>query len=358
MKTINKFIILITLLAGYSCTEDNITEAGNTILDYDIPQVPVTSNYLVGSIYHRFGRLDRVVEAPSIGIYNGNLGDPIVYEEHVKQAQTAGIDFFVFEMRSSYNIAQYDQDVSFMDGLLTAPNANDINFAIRYNFGSMSLNNNNRIERKNLVAKFIDDFTKMTPYFQKSNYMSVDNKKVVYITNAFNLFSDDNSALYQQMRTELRNLGFELFIIGEQLEWTPTLRFDFRFVNAVDAVTHKTYALINVNEYDRFNTFHKFTDIAFNIHKDIWSNHNIEYIPTISPSINVRLQNPGSPTFIIEKKSQWFRDFCNIARRTTGTNRIVILDSFNNWNNDTQVETAESYGEDYLKIVREEFKAN
>ena len=30
----------------------------------------------------------------------------------------------------------------------------------------------------------------------------------------------------------------------------------------------------------------------------------------------------------------------------------------NNWNNDTQVEASVSYGEDYLKIVREEFKTN
>lgn len=358
MKAINKFLSLLIVLSIFSCTEDDITEPGNSILDYDIPQIPVTSDYMVGSRYVRFGRLGSVVETPSIGIYNGNLGDPIVYEEHVKQAKTAGIDFFIFEMRSSNNISQYNQDISFINGLLTSSNANELKFAISYNFANMNLNNNNRIEGRNLVSKFIEDFKLMIPYFEKSNYMSVDGKKLVYITNAFNLFSNDNAALYQKMRAELRSLGFELFIIGDQQEWTPTLRFDFRFVNAVDAVTHKTYALINVNQYDVLNTFHKFTDIAFNYHKETWSKYNIEYVPTISPSINIRLQNPGSPTFIIEKNVQWFRDFCNVARRATGSSKLIILDSFNNWNNDTQVEASESYGEDYLKIVREEFKTN
>ena len=46
------------------------------------------------------------------------------------------------------------------------------------------------------------------------------------------------------------------------------------------------------------------------------------------------------------------------TRRATGSSKLIILDSFNNWNNDTQVEASESYGEDYLKIVREEFKTN
>lgn len=358
MKAINKFLSLLIVLSIFSCTEDDITEPGNTILDYDIPQVPVTSDYLVGSRYLRYGRLGSVVETPSIGVYDGNLGGPLIYEEHVKQAKTAGIDFFIFEMRSSNNIAQYNQDISFINGLLTSSNANELKFAISYNFASMNLNNNSRIEGRNLVPKFIEDFKLMIPYFEKTNYMSVDGKKVVYITNAFNLFSNDNAALYQQMRAELRSLGFELFIIGDQQEWTPTLRFDFRFVNAVDAVTHKTYALINVNQYDVLNTFHKFTDIAFNYHKETWSKYNIEYVPTISPSINIRLQNQGSPTFIIEKNAQWFRDFCNIARRATGGSKLIILDSFNNWNNDTQVEASESYGEDYLKIVREEFKTD
>ncbi len=358
MKTINKLIAFILFFSIFSCTEDNIVEGGNTILDYEIPQVEVTSDYSVGARYSRFTRSNNVVEEPIIGIYNGTVGDPVVYEEHVIQAQTAGIDFFIFEMRSSNNAGLNTQDIDFIDGLLSAPNATDVNFAISYNFGNMGLNNNNRIESAGLVPTFIEDFKLMIPYFEQSNYMKVDGKNLVYIFNAHQLHSDDNAALYQQMRAELNSLGFELFIIGEQIEWTPTLRFDFRFINGVDAVTHKTYALINVNQYDRLITFDKFTDIAFNYHKETWQNYNIEYIPTVSPSMNTKLQNPGSPTYVIDKDPLWFRDFCNIARRASGASKIVILDSFNNWNFGTQVESADTYGDEYLQIIREEFKVN
>jgi hypothetical protein len=359
MKTINKILVFTAfLLIFFSCTEDNITRAGDSMFDYDIPNVPVTSDYVVGAKYSRFVRNRRVVEEPSIGVYPADRGDPVVYEQHVNQAQTAGIDFFIFEMRSSNNQGQYNQDITFIDGLLSAPNANDVNFAIRYNFDNMGLNNNNRIEARGLVDKFIDDFKLMIPYFEKPNYTKVDGKNLVYVFNAHNLFSDDNVALYQQMRTELSALGFELFIIGEQVEWTPPLRYDFRFVNAVDAVAHKSYALINVNQFDQKEQFHKVIDIAFEYHKETFASVNLEYIPTVSPSQNFKLQNPNHPSFVIEKDAAWFRDFCNVARRVSGNSKIILLDSFNDWNFGTQIESADTYGEDYLQILREEFKVN
>ena len=59
----------------------------------------------------------------------------------------------------------------------------NVNFAISYDFRNMNLNNNNRIESRNLVGKFIKDFRLMIPYFEKPNYTKVDGKNLVYILN-------------------------------------------------------------------------------------------------------------------------------------------------------------------------------
>ncbi len=361
MKIFNKHNLLLFisfLIVFFSCTEDDIVTGEGGLLDYTIPIEPVVSDYTVGAQYTTFGRRNTVPEEPSIGIYNGNIGDPAVYEEHVKQAQTAGIDFFIFNFRSANNQAQNDQDVTFINGLQSATNAQDIKFALSYNFGNMGLNNNSRIEARGLVQRFIDDFKLMIPYFNQPNYMKVDGKNVVYLLNSHNLHSDDNAALYQQMRAELSGLGVELYLIGMQNDWSPTLRFDFRFVNGVDAVTHNTYATINRNFYDRLEQFHKLVDLAFQYHKETWLDYNIEYIPTISPSINISIINPGSNLFVIDKKENWFRDFCNVARRASGTNKIILIDSFNDWNRGTQIESANTYSDQYLNIVKEEFKTN
>ena len=328
------------------------------ILNNEIPIEPVASDYLVGAQYSRFVRRSTVPEEPSIGIYNGNIADPFVYEQHVNQANTAGIDFFIFQFRSANNSNANNQDATFINDLQTASNSQDLNFALSYNFGNMGLNNNNRIEDRGLVQRFVDDFKLMIPFFDQPNYMKINGKNVVYMFNSFNLHSNDNAALYQLMRDELSAMGVELYLIGMQPQWTPTLRFDFRFVNGIDAVTHTPYAIINQNDYDRYTFFHRIVNLAWEYHKETWLNYNIEYIPTIAPSVNLKLINSGSPTYVIDKNEEWFRAHCNVARRAVGSNRIVLLDSFNDWNRGTQVESADTYADEFLNILREEFKVN
>jgi len=345
-------------LISFSCTEDDVVTGEDGILNYTIPNVPVTSDYIVGAQYLTFGRRNTVPEEPSIGVYNGSIGDPVVYEQHVNQAKTAGIDFFIFRYRSANNQNQNNADTRFIDGLQAASNAQDVNFALSYNFGNMGLNNNNRIEDRGLVQRFIDDFKLMIPYFDQPNYMKVDGKNIVYLFNSHNLHANDNAALYQQMRAQLSDLGIELYLIGMQNDWSPTLRFDFRFIGGVDAVTHNTYATINVNAHDRVVNFHKFVDIAWEYHKKTWLDYNIEYVPTISPSINLKIVNSGSNITVFDKDEEWFRGFSNVARRVAGANKIVLIDSFNDWNRGTQLESADTYGEDFLEILREEFKVN
>lgn len=358
MKKLNLLLLISVLLVSFSCTEDDIVTGEDGILNYTIPNEPAEINYIVGAQYITAGIRSTVPEEPSIGIYNGNIGDPTVYEQHVNQAQTAGIDFFIFRFRSANNGTQNSNDINFINGLQSAPNAQDVNFALSYNFGSMRLGNGNRIEQKGLVQTFIDDFKLMIPFFNQSNYMKVDGKNIVYLFNSHVLHSDDNSALYQQMRSELSSLGVELYLIGMQNDWTPTLRYDFRFVNGVDAVTHNTYATINRNFYDRIINFEKFVDIAWQYHKETWLDYGIEYIPTISPSINLKIINPGININVFDKEETWFREFSNLARRASGKNKIVLIDSFNDWNRGTQLESANTYGDQFLQIVKEEFKVN
>jgi hypothetical protein len=71
------------------------------------------------------------------------------------------------------------------------------------------------------------------------------------MAGSHNLYANDSEALYQQLRSQMSGLGVELYLIGEQTDWTPPLRYSMRFVNAVDAVTHRTYLDIEKIEYDR-----------------------------------------------------------------------------------------------------------
>jgi len=78
----------------------------------------------------------------------------------------------------------------------------------------------------------------------------------------------------------------------------------------------------------------------------------------LSTHINLKIINSGSNIHVFEKNESWFRGFSNLARRVSGASKIVLVDSFNDWNRGTQLESADTYGEDFLQILKEEFKVN
>jgi hypothetical protein len=395
MKIFKNSALLMVGLLFFSCTEDKailLDDVDDSIKNYQIPKAPVNTNYTVGAIYTRYVPNPSItlVDSPSFGVFNEGTGNASTYSEHVKQAQTAGIDFFIFNLRCSVrsNITDYVQsanpeyttDKNYIDKLQTAPNAGDMKFAFSYNFESFRLRKDFfptfYIEKLNLVNAFIKDFELMIPYFEKSNYMIINDKgvdkAVVYINNSHNLFSEDNRALYKKLRDDLRAKmkmssnpklqNLELYLIGMQPEWTPPLRYlgekeNNRFEGCVDALTITNYANINRGFTERRNYFHNYIDQAWSYHKETLAKYNVEFVPTISPSYNaVNDNNYDFPKKIF--KEDWFKANCNIARRASGTNKLVIIDSFNNWNLDTQIESATSYGDMYLKILKSEFKVN
>jgi len=352
----NKYIFIVLLgLLAFSCEDDTPT-IDDHFLNYTIEDEPPEQDFIVGAHYRSFTWDNDIKETPVAGKYESERGDPTAYQEHVDWATTAGIDYFMFRLRSNNIAEEHEADISFIDTLQLASNAGNINFAINYDFSSMNLSDNNRIEAAGLVATFLDDFNRMKPYFQMSNYMKIDGKCVVMIKDAFELHSDDNVALYQQLRSQMSSAGIDLFIIGTQPCWTPPARYDFRFVGCVDAVTHDTYIEISIYDYDRYQLFHNIVDQAHTYSAEKFTEYGLEYGVTISPSWNPFLTDPAAREVKVEKDIEWFTIYCNVAKRGSTDAHLVFIDSFNDWNYDTQIEPAQSYGQDYLTLIRAQFK--
>lgn len=373
MKNIKYTFALLIVALFISCTEDDVaTDSGDLYLDHQVPNIPVTSDYQVGAHYYKINVLNREADPtiqPTIGLYNLNPppDQQTIYAQHLEQAKTAGIDFFLYDFRSAAFNSGNTQigDIRFLDSLQATPGADEIKMALSYNFGGttvgMELSNNNRIEDAGHVQTFIDDFKEMIPFFDRTNYMKIGNANVVYITNGQNLHSEDNVQLYQDLRTELLAEGHDLYIIGSQPQWTPPLKWDFRFKGCVDALTHLSYIRVNRNTYDRFLYFHTITDLALQYHKERLDDFEIEYIPTISPSVDLSFNsnvNDDDNLYVIPKEVEFFKKTCNVARNASGNNKLILIDSFNNWNVDTQIESDNANEDTYLKIVKEEFKVN
>lgn len=356
-----KYITILTIgLVAFACSDptDDYPTPEDHYLNEPIPQVAVESDYIVGSPYVSFQWNSNVPETPSAGMYDSEFGDPAAYAMHVEQATNGGIDYFFFGLRSAEDAAGNAADKAFIANLQSASNASSMNFALTYNFNALGLSDGNRIEDAGKVDELLLDFELMLPYMNQANYMRIDGKAVVQIQSADNLYANDNAAVYDQLRAHMSGLGQELYIIGAQRPWSPPARYDFRFIGGVDAVTGVNYAQLSRSRYDRWILFHKTTELSWSYSRDWFAEVGLEYIPNIVPSINPQIRNGGSSDYPIEKDPQWFSDMCNVARVAAGTHQLVILDSFNNWNFGTQIEASTSYGEDYLTILRSEFKVN
>ncbi|MFY0653484.1 MAG: glycoside hydrolase family 99-like domain-containing protein [Cyclobacteriaceae bacterium] len=357
MEKIRYILFSMVGVLLFACDSFEPPTPDDHFLNYEIPEVAVEQDFVVGAYYNSFTWDTDLTEVPAAGQYESQLGDPTAYNTHITDASTGGIDYFIFNLRSAVDQAQFSTDSAFIATLHTASNAGQMNFALSYNFGAMNLADGRRIEGEGYVDDMIADFELMENFFNQPNYMKVDGKNVVLINGAHNLHSDDNVALMAQLRAAVSS---ELYIIGRQTQWTPPLRYDFRFVDAVDAVSHESYVrgLTVGTHYSRYSLFHQVVDQALTYSQETLQDHGLDYVPQISPSFNETYTKSNTRLLVTEKDPEFFKTFCNIAKRSSSANRMVIVDSFNNWNFDMQLEPSQNYSNEYLQILRSEFKVN
>jgi len=375
-KYIYRYGCMILFLSAIfsSCKKAAAPTAADNFLNYTIPEVPVTQNYVVGAFYTNFGSTFPTgsIQIPTVGKYSfpGGTPTPAVMQAQIDQASVAKLDYFVFSLRSpTQDNGNFKTDSNTIVSFLAAPNSANINFAVSYNLstGSLGITNSggttgNGVTLETNAAKllgFYNDIKRLSYWMTKSNYQKVNGKYLLIINNAQDLNSNDNVALYKQVRANLTALGFDLYIVGMQAQWSPPQRYYYRFQNCVDAMYEASMGNIN-NDTDRAFEFAPFCDQNFAYWKQMIESWNMEFIPCIQPAYNNQVGNAGSTTlsFVRTNDGSFYRTFTNIAKRNASKSRLIFVDSFNNYSLDTQIESTQAYGNTFLDITRTEFKTN
>ncbi len=368
MKRVNILLAAAAFLLLNACKKD-ITgpSVDDNILNYEIPDVPVTENYVVGAFYTSFGGWNaNIKEVPVVGKYgmpNGVLTAGVM-PKHIAYGVKAGLDYFVFSFRSPNRDANnYKSDSTLIRGFIDADGEGQMKFAMSYNFSTGTyggLSATNPIEKDKLkLAQFFNDFRRIVPYMQDAHYMKVGNKPLLYIQNAQTLFSDSNKAIYDTLRSQLKALGVEPYIVGMQDRWTPPARYEIRFKGCVDAIYHQSFSS-QINNWDRWYLLPQTIDQNWKYSKDYFEkNFGADYVPNITPAYSWKINTPTStnPEYPRTDSGALFIKLCNVAKmNASNKTRLIMIDGWNNWTEDMQLEPAESYGELYLNIVKKQFK--
>ena len=368
MKKLQFSIFIITCFVIFSaCTKKvDAPSVADNILNYTIKEIPVTTDYTVGAFYYNFTTFNTSIsQVPSVGKYSMINGVvlPNIMTSHIQQAKKGGIDYFLFPFRSvSRDLINFRADSSTVKSFLDV-NTDNLKFALAYNFSNTTFAISTTAPLENDAVKlqqFFQDIIKMVPQMNNTNYMKVNGKTLLYLMNAHLLFSNNNINIYTALRSRLSALGIELYIVGMQERWSPPARYPFRFQGCVDAIYHQSYSS-QLTDWDRWWLLPQTMDQNWKYSKEYFSANmgGIDYVPNITPAYDWKILQPSAitPNFPRTDTAAMYKKLCNVAKMNASQKtRLILIDSWNKWDEDMQLESSVSYGDLYLNITKQQFK--
>lgn len=319
------------------------------------------------------GRLEPK-QLPKRGIYNSRDAETIA--EHIAQSKRGGIDFWVV----SWWGPRHSRSSVFKNDILPHAEAGKLKYALFYEstgrFGPFD---------KPSFKTLVDDFKYMAEnYFENPLYLRIDGKPVVYIYLTRAYFRGRGHEELRRLREALP----ELYLVGDDVFGNGQYRPEY--ARLWDAVT--AYDVYGQSSKDLGGTRAALDKLnaTYVSARKIANGVGTGFIPAVSPGYNdkaVREGHPGRARYFKDVPGSREGDIFRAMIREVGlpnldprTGNIMMVNSFNEWYEDTQIEatagseqpttkdnsasgvfytegdTYEDYGYLYLDILREETK--
>jgi hypothetical protein len=202
-------------------------------------------------------------------------------------------------------------------------------------------------------------FCRASDFFADDTYFHLNGRPVLVIASPEKLYTADSRNVYDSIRITIReHTGKEVFLVARQVQWTPPARFHYFYLSGgVDAVTMDNMCNIGAGNYERLYWLNQFINENFKYNREyIAANYGIDFMPSVSTSYNIYVNNGSYTSPIVAKNPDEFRKRCNVAKMNLGWTPLVFIDGLNNWHYDAAVEPTNTYGTSYLDIVRQQFK--
>lgn len=311
----------------------------------DIPQ----PDRLVGAHYYPWYEMhgghqnwtDRCVADPVLGEYSAD--DPAIIDQHLVWCLEHGIRWLSVSWWGPLS----GTDQALRNAILDAERFGDIEFSILYETKGRLEDFNFDMDDFLARQRLTEDLLYLEEqYFAEDNYLHLDGRPVVFVYIANALRGDlpaAFSAVYDALETEpylLADISFQ----------QPASSFPITQV--ADAVTdYNPYAArpdIEDVFHDHYATGNKILHLGSEAAE-------VGYVPVVIPGYNdtgipdsQREDNP-----VLEATPDRFARVIERAGPHLGDAEAVLVTSFNEWYENTQIEPYEAYGTEYLEITRD-----
>jgi len=325
-------LVVLLVLTMVASRFANAQEAGKPVVGaYYYPWFRQPSPGELGQ-WKRVMRLRlKTPQEPAVGLYDSR--SPKVIGEHIAQSLRGGISFWAV----SWWGQGHHTDKALLEAILPHPDAGKLKYAILYEstgrLGSLKAPE---------YSRWIDDLAYLEKtYFDRPNYLRINGKPVVFVYLTRVYFRNKGREALQEMRKRFPKLylvGDDVFGAGYQADWAKPF----------DAITaYDVYG----QSVGRFGGTHKALDFLaknYGTAKAAANSVGVAFMPTIAPGYNdtaVRKGHPGRARYFTDvegsKEGDIFRAMIRdvaLPHLDPRCERIMMVTSFNEWYEDTQIE--------------------
>ncbi|MEM4972665.1 MAG: glycoside hydrolase family 99-like domain-containing protein [Candidatus Hadarchaeales archaeon] len=308
---------------------------------------------------------------PVLGEYDSR--DLALIETHVNWAREAGIDFFAINwtgegawednaLKSSFLPVAEKTGFKFCLVYDSYFNLNKLNTRISYDFNGFITPGQRRGE------KFLSDLAYLeSTYFRSPSYLKIDGRPllIIYAVREFR-----NAQRYLE-KWRSREVDVQPFTIADVVFWSelsisdlkkPSIRTIGR--RLLDFLTLKTRWKVIEKYFDGITGYcmydpRRVSNFLNRVKKEFRKFHklaresNLSFVPSPMPGYDDRnLRGYDRP--VIPRSEQFYREFfrlcCDFLDDRLG---MVVITSFNEWHEGTEIEPSKEFGDTYLYLTRE-----
>lgn len=277
---------------------------------------------------------------PLLGLYGS--GDQNVIARHIDWAQRFGIDYFaVYVPRSKY-LGIQDAGI---DPLVQSPLMNDFKFTFLYNIEDLP--GRGDLTNPNNYAQVKEDFTFMAAhYFSHPSFLKTKGMPVVQMDITADIKTDIAAGI-AQLRNDVRDAGYEMFLIGGEMAWKRE-PIDLKRLRAFDAISAYGFPpgwaryqapSATLSEYSRWQDAARAADV--------------ELVPSTFPGFDNRQTRDRTIKYSVTKSPEFLAANMKVGLKFLDKSRIMTVASYNDWGEDRFIEPTLEDDFKYLQTIRD-----
>jgi len=310
---------------------------------------PVQTNRLVGAHYypwygtneHHSDWADRAVSTSVLGEYS--VENQSVVDQHIKWSLEHGIRWWSV----SWWGPTAPTNRALKETLTNAEQFEHLTFSILYETKGRLEEFDYDLDRQAARDRLADDLAYLAEhYFAQDNYRRIDGRPVVFFYIAQTLKGDITGAFAEATA----DLDTELYVLADLPFGNPPASYPV--VDAADAVTsYNPYTPREDIEqvfHDRYGQGLKMLHLGA-------ETADLDYVPVLIPGFNdtgipssLREDNP-----VLSASPDRYARVCEQVRPYLADAESVLVTSFNEWYENTQIEPNEEYETAYLELTRD-----